>query len=334
MDKSEGNISLEKHIMDIIGYDIKTQIDKDHACFPKEHFSSNPRFSLLDRVCFKGFDERCYNWESLSGRVYYIKDEYVLILFYDMTMCFIHEGLLTHDSSDDKEYFDIKQGDYVYACVKAGDINIFEKACMVDSVDENGRCALISNTEFGVFKFNIYKKFIMPFSHNAELAKKSMDDFFSSEDSCDELFSNGLDFIDIDTKNFINAVKNKMESIKNDVKDDKLRWDLLPLEEIEDIVRVYHAGAKKYGPNRWQGLEDGYNRYKAAMLRHLMEYEKGNEIDEDTGCLHLAQVAWNAISMLYLSKRKQGVKEDNNVKYSDDSLAVLYNYFYKNKKHD
>lgn len=118
-----------------------------------------------------------------------------------------------------------------------------------------------------------------------------------------------------------------MESIKNDVKDDKLRWDLLPLEEIEDIVRVYHAGAKKYGPNRWQGLEDGYNRYKAAMLRHLMEYEKGNEIDEDTGCLHLAQVAWNAISMLYLSKRKQGVKEDNNVKYSDDSLAVLYNYF-------
>lgn len=94
-----------------------------------------------------------------------------------------------------------------------------------------------------------------------------------------------------------------MESVKNDYKDHKLRWDLLPLAEIEDIVKVYTAGADKYGPNKWQGLPDGYNRYKGAMLRHLMEYEKGNTIDEETGCLHLAAVAWNAIAMLYCSKR-------------------------------
>lgn len=93
------------------------------------------------------------------------------------------------------------------------------------------------------------------------------------------------------------------DSKKNDIQDDKLRWDLLPMVEIEDIVRVYHAGAKKYGENRWQGLENGYQRYKAALLRHLLEAEKGNMVDEDTGCLHLAQVAWNAIAMLYLSKR-------------------------------
>lgn len=39
------------------------------------------------------------------------------------------------------------------------------------------------------------------------------------------------------------------ESIKNDFKDDKLRWDLLPLELIEEVVKVYHFGAKKYAPN-------------------------------------------------------------------------------------
>lgn len=43
--------------------------------------------------------------------------------------------------------------------------------------------------------------------------------------------------------------KKEGESVKNDIIDDKLRWDLLPMEEIEDIVRVYHAGAKKYGSN-------------------------------------------------------------------------------------
>ena len=94
-------------------------------------------------------------------------------------------------------------------------------------------------------------------------------------------------------------------SKKNDFLDKKLRWDLLPLEEIEDIVKVYTEGANKYGDNTWQHLENGYQRYKGAMLRHLVEYEKGNEIDEETGCRHLAQVAWNAISMLYLSKRKE-----------------------------
>lgn len=96
------------------------------------------------------------------------------------------------------------------------------------------------------------------------------------------------------------------EGKKNDFQDGKLRWDLLPLEEIEDIVKVYTSGANKYGENTWQLLDNGYQRYKAAMLRHLLEYEKGNKVDEDTGCQHLAQVAWNAIAMLYLDKHGKG----------------------------
>lgn len=110
------------------------------------------------------------------------------------------------------------------------------------------------------------------------------------------------------------TVKPETESVKNDFKDDKLRWDLLPMEEIEDIVRVYHAGAKKYGPNRWQDLDNGFERYRAAMARHLMEYLKGERVDADTGCLHLAQVAWNAITMLWYDKHGKGLiqnkKED------------------------
>lgn len=93
---------------------------------------------------------------------------------------------------------------------------------------------------------------------------------------------------------------------------EKLRWDLLPLAEIEDIVRAYTAGANKYGDNNWQGLDNGYQRYKAALFRHLMEFEKGNEMDEETGCRHLAQVAWNAIAMLYFSKYgKKEVRSDS-----------------------
>lgn len=94
-------------------------------------------------------------------------------------------------------------------------------------------------------------------------------------------------------------------SVKNDRKDGKLMWELLPLQDIEDIVKVYTQGAIKYGPNTWQNLENGYDRYKAAMFRHLLEYEKGNEYDDETGCRHLAQVAWNAIALLHISKQSK-----------------------------
>lgn len=85
----------------------------------------------------------------------------------------------------------------------------------------------------------------------------------------------------------------------------KPRWDLLPLEDIADIVDVYTAGARKYGEHNWENLQDGYNRCKAAMFRHLLAHEKGEFIDRETRCIHLAQVAWNAIAMLHFFKQEQ-----------------------------
>ena len=97
------------------------------------------------------------------------------------------------------------------------------------------------------------------------------------------------------------------EGMKNDFLDDKPRWDLLPLQEIEDLVKVYTAGAKKYASNSWQKLDNGYQRYKAALFRHLLAYEKGKRIDPDTKCMHLAQVAWNAVAMLWFDKNGKGL---------------------------
>lgn len=76
--------------------------------------------------------------------------------------------------------------------------------------------------------------------------------------------------------------------MKNDKLDDKTRWELMPLDCLEDIARVYTEGAKKYGDNTWQNLENGYERYKGALLRHLYAAES-ETFDEETGCRHLAQ---------------------------------------------
>lgn len=99
-------------------------------------------------------------------------------------------------------------------------------------------------------------------------------------------------------------IKKICESVKNDRKDGKVRMELLPWNELEQIAKVYTAGAEKYGEHTWENLTNGYERYKGAMLRHLTEVEKGNAIDEDTGCLHAAQIAWNAIAMLHFKMKE------------------------------
>lgn len=95
------------------------------------------------------------------------------------------------------------------------------------------------------------------------------------------------------------------KGIKNDFKDGKLRWDLLPLDVIEKVVEIYTFGAKKYKENSWQNLPDGYRRYKAALFRHITAYEKGEVYDSESGCMHLAHAAWNAIAMLYFGMKEE-----------------------------
>lgn len=112
--------------------------------------------------------------------------------------------------------------------------------------------------------------------------------------------------------------ENKPVGMKNDRKDDKPMWELLPLLTIEEIVKVYTAGAKKYAPNNWMHLENGYERYKAALFRHICEFERGNWRDADTGCIHLAQVAWNAIAMLHIEMEKRKGNNTDNSKNTDN----------------
>ncbi|EJW96048.1 hypothetical protein EVA_15845, partial [gut metagenome] len=103
------------------------------------------------------------------------------------------------------------------------------------------------------------------------------------------------------------------KSFKNDREDGKPMWELLPLPDLEDVVKVYTFGAQKYGPNTWRGLENAMDRYKAAMLRHLVQFDKGEEFDEESGLPALAHMAWNALAML-------AVWHDKNKKELDKTI--------------
>jgi len=88
---------------------------------------------------------------------------------------------------------------------------------------------------------------------------------------------------------------------------EKLRWDLLPIDCIEEVVKVLSMGAKKYSANNWQLVEDGENRYYAALMRHLAASRMGEKIDPESGLSHLSHVMCNVVFLLWLEKHGQSI---------------------------
>lgn len=87
---------------------------------------------------------------------------------------------------------------------------------------------------------------------------------------------------------------------KND--EGKLRFDLVLPEFEEDVAAVLTSGAEKYGANSWQKLDDGINRYYAALRRHISAWRKGEKVDTETNINHLAHAACNIMFLMYLEK--------------------------------
>jgi Domain of unknown function (DUF5664) len=76
---------------------------------------------------------------------------------------------------------------------------------------------------------------------------------------------------------------------------------------IAAVSLVSQAGSKKYAngkfPTKWREVPEGQLRYADGQARHMLEWAKGNLIDDGPGgtnCLHLAQEAWNALARLEL----------------------------------
>lgn len=91
------------------------------------------------------------------------------------------------------------------------------------------------------------------------------------------------------------------EAIKND--EDKLRWDLLPWDALEEVVEVITKGARKYDDRNWEkGLN--YSRLHAASIRHLTAwYQSREDFDSEWNLSHLAHATCCLLFLLAYHKR-------------------------------
>lgn len=91
--------------------------------------------------------------------------------------------------------------------------------------------------------------------------------------------------------------------------EDKPRWDLMPMDALDEVAKVFTGGANKYDDRNWEkGIK--YGRIYAAMLRHLSQFWQGKTINKDDFNLHhLAHAVCCGLMLLHY--------ELNDVEYVD-----------------
>lgn len=86
---------------------------------------------------------------------------------------------------------------------------------------------------------------------------------------------------------------------------------------LEQVASVSAFGATKYAWKGWQDVPEGFERYSDALVRHLTATGKGEVTDRDSGLLHEAHAAWNALARLELKLRELDKLEEAQREVSD-----------------
>lgn len=86
------------------------------------------------------------------------------------------------------------------------------------------------------------------------------------------------------------------------------RFDLIPAWPLWELARLYGYGCEKYDDDNWR---KGYSWKLSigAMLRHVFMFLRGESLDPETKCHHLASVAWHAFTLMWFEKNRKGTDD-------------------------
>lgn len=92
----------------------------------------------------------------------------------------------------------------------------------------------------------------------------------------------------------------------------KVDWAILPFTSLEEIARVFEFGAAKYSRGNFAeggGLE--YSRVINSLLRHVLAFARGEDIDPESGFSHLAHAGCNVLMLLHYLHNKDKFDNDD-----------------------
>jgi len=101
--------------------------------------------------------------------------------------------------------------------------------------------------------------------------------------------------------------------------DKKPDYSLIPLCTLEDEARVWMYGREKYAAWNWaKGMQ--WSVPLACALRHLAAWQRGEEVDAESGLPHLAHAICN-LRMLALYARTYPEGDDRPVKWMPGEIS-------------
>ena len=98
----------------------------------------------------------------------------------------------------------------------------------------------------------------------------------------------------------------------------KTRHDLVPASSLDELAKVYTYGTIKYDDdNWWKGLK-WKKGVIGSLLRHLWSWIRGEKLDEESNCHHLAMVVWGCFTLM--EYERHGIGIDDRIPYSLDLM--------------
>lgn len=91
--------------------------------------------------------------------------------------------------------------------------------------------------------------------------------------------------------------------------DGKVRHDLIPPWIIDELARVYTYGTIKYDDDNWRKGLDWKKNVIGPLQRHLNKWLRGEKIDSESNCHHLAMVIWQCFALMMYEKYDIGADD-------------------------
>lgn len=89
----------------------------------------------------------------------------------------------------------------------------------------------------------------------------------------------------------------------------------LDFASLSPDILIHTAAVGRYGAQKYPPDADGKDNWKKglndrdtfnSLMRHIVKFWCGEDIDSETGCEHLAAIIWNANALLYCRARDLG----------------------------
>lgn len=104
--------------------------------------------------------------------------------------------------------------------------------------------------------------------------------------------------------------------MKNKMKIEKARLDLVPPESLYGMAMAFEDGANKRSAHNWEVGEDSqewsFEDRLAAIMRHVNLLRMGDDLATDSGIHHAAHIMANA-AMLYTAFVRGDIGDDDRI---------------------